>query len=64
MCECAGRVQPGQNLPGHYWNETQTVKNVVLSFDAETGIIVVKGSVPGANGALGRVRIDKWVSKK
>ena len=51
-------------MPGHYGNETKTVKNEVLSFDAETGIIVVKGSVPGANGALGRVRIAKWVSKK
>ena len=46
-------------MPGHYGNATTTVKNEVLSFDAETGIIVVKGSVPGANGALGRVRIAK-----
>ena len=58
-CEWPGRVQPGQKMPGHYGNETKTVKNKVLSFDAETGIIVVKGSVPGANGALGRVRIAK-----
>ena len=58
-CEWPGRVQPGQKMPGHYGNETKTVKNEVLSFDAETGIIVVKGSVPGANGALGRVRIAK-----
>ena len=59
MCEWPGRVQPGQKMPGHYGNETKTVKNEILSFDAETGIIVVKGSVPGANGALGRVRIAK-----
>jgi len=58
-CEWPGRVQPGQKMPGHYGNETKTVKNEILSFDAETGIIVVKGSVPGANGALGRVRIAK-----
>ena len=58
-CEWPGRVQPGQKMPGHYGNATTTVKNEVLSFDAETGIIVVKGSVPGANGALGRVRIAK-----
>jgi len=63
-CEWPGRVQPGQKMPGHYGNETKTVKNEILSFDPETGIIVVKGSVPGANGALGRVRIAKWVSKK
>jgi len=59
MCEWPGRVQPGQKMPGHYGNETKTVKNEILSFDDEAGIIVVKGSVPGANGALGRVRIDK-----
>jgi large subunit ribosomal protein L3 len=58
-CEWPGRVQRGQKMPGHYGDDTKTVKNEVLSFDAETGIIVVKGSVPGANGALGRVRIAK-----
>jgi large subunit ribosomal protein L3 len=46
-------------MPGHYGNETKTVKNEILDFNPETGIIVVKGSVPGANGALGRVRIAK-----
>ena len=58
-CEWPGRVQPGQKMPGHYGNETTTVKNEILDFNPETGIIVVKGSVPGANGALGRVRIAK-----
>ena len=58
-CEWPGRVQPGQKMPGHYGNETKTVKNEILDFNPETGIIVVKGSVPGANGALGRVRIAK-----
>ncbi len=59
MCEWPGRVQPGQKMPGHYGNEKVTVKNEVVSFDPESGILVVKGSVPGANGALGRVRIVK-----
>ena len=58
-CEWPGRVQPGQKMPGHYGNETKTVKNEILEFNADSGIIVVKGSVPGANGALGRVRIEK-----
>jgi large subunit ribosomal protein L3 len=58
-CEWPGRVQKGKKMPGHYGTDTKTVKNEILSFDAETGIIVVKGSVPGANGALGRVRIAK-----
>ncbi|MBT4178673.1 MAG: 50S ribosomal protein L3, partial [Campylobacteraceae bacterium] len=27
-------------------------------FDAATGILVVKGSVSGANGALGKVKVS------
>jgi len=59
--EWPGRVQPGQKMPGQYGNTKVTVKNDIISFDSETGIIVVKGSVSGANGALGKIRISKWV---
>jgi large subunit ribosomal protein L3 len=59
MCEWPGRVMPGQKMPGHYGDVKVTVKNDVISFDAEAGIIVVKGSVPGSNGKLGRVRVEK-----
>ncbi|WP_331774661.1 50S ribosomal protein L3 [Sulfurospirillum sp. 1612] len=58
-CEWPGRVQKGRKMPGHYGNAKTTVKNEVVSFDAENGILAVKGSVPGANGALGRMRIVK-----
>jgi len=58
-CEWPGRVQKGRRMPGHYGNAKTTVKNEVVSFDAENGILAVKGSVPGANGALGRMRIVK-----
>lgn len=58
-CEWPGRVQPGMKMAGHTGNEKVTVKNEVISFDADSGILVVKGSVPGFNGALGRVRIVK-----
>jgi len=57
--EWPGRVQPGKKMPGHYGNTKVTVKNDVVSFDAQTGILVVKGSISGPNGALGRVRISK-----
>jgi len=57
--EWPGRVQPGQKMPGHYGNTKNTVKNEVVSFDAETGILVLKGSIPGANGSFGKVRIVK-----
>ena len=58
-CEWPGRVQPGQKMPGHYGNATVTVKNEIVSFDPENKILVVKGAVPGPNGAMGRVRISK-----
>jgi large subunit ribosomal protein L3 len=56
-CEWPGRVQPGKKMPGQYGAETVTHKNSIVSFDKETGILVLKGSVAGANGTLGRVRI-------
>jgi large subunit ribosomal protein L3 len=58
-CEWPGRVQPGQKMPGQYGNTKVSVKNDIVSFDAESGILVVKGSVSGPNGALGKVRIAK-----
>ncbi|WP_292663250.1 50S ribosomal protein L3 [Nitratifractor sp.] len=59
MCEWPGRVQPGQKMPGHYGNKKTTVKNEVISYDAENGILVLKGAVPGHKGARGVVRIVK-----
>ncbi len=59
MCEWPGRVQPGQKMPGHYGVDKVTVKNEIVDFDAEKGIIALKGSIPGANGSLGKIRIVK-----
>ena len=59
MCEWPGRVQPGQKMPGHYGNKKVTVKNEVISYDAENGILILKGAVPGHKGARGMVRIVK-----
>ncbi len=58
-CEWPGRVQPGKKMPGQYGNTNVSVKNEVISFDAETGILVLKGSVAGPNGALGKVKVAK-----
>ncbi|MBZ7985537.1 50S ribosomal protein L3 [Campylobacter sp. Cr9] len=57
--EWPGRVQKGRKMAGHFGNELVTVKNEVVSFDAENGILVLKGSVAGYNGAMGKVRIVK-----
>ena len=58
-CEWPGRVMKGRKMAGQYGNEKVTVKNEVLSYDAENGVLVVAGSIPGANGALGRVKVVK-----
>ena len=58
-CEFPGRVQPGQKMPGHYGNKNITVNAEVVEFDPEMGVLVIKGSVPGANGSLGKIRIVK-----
>ncbi|MDD5161050.1 MAG: 50S ribosomal protein L3 [Sulfuricurvum sp.] len=57
--EWPGKVQKGRKMSGHYGNEQVTVKNEVMSYDAENGVLVVVGSIPGANGALGRVKVVK-----
>ena len=57
--EWPGRVMKGRKMPGQYGNEKVTVKNEIISYDAENKILVVVGSVPGANGSLGRVKVAK-----
>ncbi|MRJ03405.1 MAG: 50S ribosomal protein L3 [Epsilonproteobacteria bacterium] len=59
MCEFPGRIMKGQKMPGHYGNKKVTVQNEVVSFDPKNRILVVKGSIPGPNGALGKIRIVK-----
>jgi large subunit ribosomal protein L3 len=55
--EFPGRVQKGQKMPGQYGNTQVSVKNSVVSFDSDSKIIVLKGSVPGANGNLARIKV-------
>lgn len=55
--EFPGRVQRGQKMPGQYGNTTNSVKSTVVSVDAENKIIALKGSVSGANGSLGKIKV-------
>ncbi|WP_300731629.1 50S ribosomal protein L3 [uncultured Helicobacter sp.] len=57
--EWPGRVQPGKKMAGHYGNELVSAKNDIFSFDKESAILVLKGSVAGHNGAFGRIEIIK-----
>lgn len=48
-----GKVFKGKKMPGQMGNARVTVKNLrVIEVDGEEGIIIVRGSVPGAKGAL------------
>jgi large subunit ribosomal protein L3 len=48
-----GRVMPGKKFPGHWGDETITVKNVVIvDVLASEGVLFVKGPVPGAKNTL------------
>ena len=58
-CEWPGRVMPGRKMAGQYGHDQVTVKNEIVSFDVENGILALKGSIPGANGALGKVKVVK-----
>lgn len=47
------RVYKGTKLPGHMGSEKVTVRNLeVVKVDAEQNLLIVKGAVPGAKGAL------------
>ena len=48
-----GRVFKGKKLPGHMGRETITIQNLeVVRVDLDKNVILVKGSVPGAKGAI------------
>ncbi len=53
------RVYPGKKLAGQYGNETVTVRNLeVIRVDAERNLLVVKGSIPGANGNYVMIKVS------
>jgi large subunit ribosomal protein L3 len=46
-----GRVFPGKRMPGQLGNVRRSVQNlVVVRIDAQRQLLLIKGSVPGANG--------------
>lgn len=48
-----GRVMPGKKFPGHWGDETITVKNVeIVDVLADEGVLFVKGPVPGSKNTL------------
>jgi large subunit ribosomal protein L3 len=52
-CATPGRVFKGMRMAGRMGNETITAQSLTVhSVDAEKGLILVKGAVPGARGAV------------
>ena len=52
-----GRVFKGKKLPGHMGRNTITIQNLeVVNVDLDKNVMLVKGSVPGANGSILKIR--------
>ena len=52
-----GRVFKGKKLPGHMGRVTVTIQNLdVVKVDIDKNVILLKGSVPGAKGAILKLR--------
>lgn len=48
-----GRVWKGKRMAGHYGVETKTVRNLhVVSFDDQTQILLITGTLPGSRHSL------------
>jgi large subunit ribosomal protein L3 len=51
------RVFKNKHMPGQYGGDRVTVQNLeIVKGDAERNLLMIKGAVPGANGALVTVR--------
>jgi len=63
QCQDPGKVFKGKKMAGHLGAERVTVQNLeVVATDAEEGLILVKGGVPGAKGTW--IRVTDSTKKK
>jgi len=59
-----GRVFPGKKMASHMGMETKTMQSLkVISFDQETRVLLVEGSIPGAKSWVVRITKAKKKSK-
>ncbi|HEY8048283.1 MAG TPA: 50S ribosomal protein L3 [Ramlibacter sp.] len=57
MAQDPGRVFPGKRMTGHMGDDTVTTQNLdVVRVDAERGLLLIKGAVPGSKGGFVTVR--------
>lgn len=51
MAQDPGRVFPGKKMAGHYGHAKRTAQNLeIVRIDAQRGLLLIKGAVPGARG--------------
>lgn len=51
MCQTPGRVIKGKKMSGHMGNVNRTLQTLELvKVDSERGLLLIKGSIPGAKG--------------
>lgn len=64
MRQTPGRSWKNQLMPGHLGNDRRTVQNLrVVKIVADKNLLLVKGSIPGANGDTVIVRAGKKAKK-
>ncbi len=57
QCQDPGRVFKGKKMAGHMGDKRVSIQNLrVIATDSERNLILVKGAVPGAKGALVEIR--------
>jgi 50S ribosomal protein uL3 len=55
------RIIKGLHMPGHMGNVNRTIKNLkIVKVDKDKNILFVSGSMPGAKGALVKLKKAKW----
>ena len=60
QCQDPGKVFKGKKMAGHLGSSRTTVQNLqVVATDAERGLILLKGGVPGSQGSLIEIRDAK-----
>jgi large subunit ribosomal protein L3 len=56
------RTWPGQRMAGRLGGDRHTTKNLqVVAIDAEKGLVLIRGAVPGANGGIVTICFSKKV---
>ena len=59
-----GRVFKGKRMAGRFGNERSTMRNLkVVRLDKETNLLLVRGAVPGPNGAMVVVQQTNLIKK-